>query len=46
MKSISRYCNLLNLVFLSFFNGTFLTFSFSFQCKDGESVNLLALIKH
>ena len=43
MKLISRHCNLLNLFF---FSGTFFTFTFSFHCKHGESVNLLALIKH
>ena len=29
-----------------FFTGKFFTFTFSFHCKHGESVNLLALIKH
>ena len=47
MKLISRYCNLLNLVFSSFLGGViFFTFTFSFHCKHGESVNLMALIKH
>ena len=44
MKLISRYCNLLNLVFLSFFFllVIFSTLTFSFHCIHGE----LALIKH
>ena len=46
MKLISMYCTLLNLVFLSFFSGNFFTFTFSFHSKHGESVNLMALIKH